>query len=161
MGLTFADIKLTNSEDLALLHKGYIQEQEVRSIWVNALVDTGASMLTIPKSIQDQLNLPKVDEQRVELGNGSVITVDVVGPVQIRFENRMATVTAVFIAEEIEVLLGAIPLQSMDVLVDPRQERLIVNPQSTDKARIFFEGIEKMLSLGKLQELKKNDEENS
>jgi clan AA aspartic protease len=161
MGLTFADIKLTNSEDLALLHKGYIQEQEVRSIWVNALVDTGASMLTIPKSIQDQLNLPKVDEQRVELGNGSVITVDVVGPVEIRFENRMAIVTAVFIPEEIEVLLGAIPLQSMDVLVDPRQERLIVNPQSTDKARIFFEGIEKMLSLGKLQELKKNDEENS
>lgn len=161
MGLTFADIKLTNSEDLALLHKGYIQEQEVRSVWVNALVDTGASMLTIPKSIQDQLNLPKVDEQRVELGNGSVITVDVVGPVEIRFENRMTIVTAVFIPEEIEVLLGAIPLQSMDVLVDTRQERLIVNPQSPDKTRIFLEDLDKILSFGKLQELEKIDEENS
>ncbi len=161
MGLTFADIKLTNSEDLALLHKGYIQEQAVRSVWVKALVDTGASMLTIPKSIQDQLNLPKVDEQRVELGNGSVITVDVVGPVEIRFENRMTIVTAVFIPEEIEVLLGAIPLQSMDVLVDTRQERLIVNPQSPDKARIFLESADKMLSLGKSKESEKIDEENS
>lgn len=161
MGLTFADIKLTNSEDLALLHKGYIQKQEVRSVWVKALVDTGASMLTIPKSIQEQLNLPKVDEQRVELGNGSVITVDLVGPVEIRFANRITIVTAVFIPEEIEVLLGAIPLQSMDLSVDLREECLIVNPQSAEKTRVFLQGADKVLSLGKLQELEIIDEENS
>lgn len=161
MGITFADIQLTSSEDLLLLRKGYIQKQDVRSLRVKALVDTGASMLTIPKSIQQQLDLPKVDEQRVELGDGSIITVDIVGPVEIRFENRMAIVTAVVLPTEVEVLLGAIPMQSMDVLVDTRRERLIVNPQSPDKARIFVKGTDRVLSIRQLQELQIRDEENS
>lgn len=161
MGITFADIQLTSSEDLLLLRKGYIKKQEVRTIEVKALVDTGASMLTISQSIQKQLGLPKVDEQNVELGNGLIITVDIVGPVEIRFENRMAIVTAVVLPAEKEVLLGAIPLQSMDVLVDPRRERLIVNPQSPDKARIFIKETDRVLSTKQLKELKINGEEHS
>jgi hypothetical protein len=80
---------------------------------------------------------------------------------EIRFENRMAIATAVFIPEKIEVLLDTIPLQSMGVLVDPRQECLIVNSQSPDKSRIFLQEADKMLPLGKLQELEIIDAENS
>lgn len=154
MGITFADIQLTSSEDLLLLRKGYIQKQDVRTSRVKALVDTGASMLTIPKSVQKQLGLPKVDEQNVELGNGSIITVDVVGPVEIRFENRVTIATAVVLPDEIEVLLGAIPLQAMDVLIDVRRERLIVNPQSPDKARLYLHSTDKILSSEQLRNLK-------
>lgn len=80
---------------------------------------------------------------------------------EIRFENRMAIVTAVFIPEEIEVLLGAIPLQSMDLSVDLREECLIVNPQSAEKTRVFLQGADKVLFLGKLKELEIIDAENS
>ena len=154
MGLTFADIKLTSSEDLVLLRKGYIKKKEVRTLDVTALVDTGASMLTIPRSVQEKLDLPKVNEQNVELGNGSIITVDIVGPIEIRFENRVTISTAVVLPDEIEVLLGAIPLQAMDVLIDVRRERLIVNPQSPDKARLYLHSTDKILSPEQLQKLK-------
>ncbi len=118
-------------------------------------------MLTIPQSIQKQLGLPKVNEQNVELGNGSIITVDVVGPVEIKFENRVTIATAVVLPDEIEVLLGAIPLQAMDVLIDVRRERLIVNPQSPDKARLYLHSTDKILSPEQLRSLKITGEDNS
>lgn len=161
MGLTFADITLTSSEDLLLLRKGYIKKKEVRTLDVTALVDTGASMLTIPISLQEKLDLPKINEQNVELGNGSIITVDVVGPVEIKFENRMTIATAVVLPDEIEVLLGAIPLQALDVLIDVRRERLIVNPQSPDKARLYLHSTDKILSPEQLRKLEVTGEDNS
>ena len=161
MGLTFADITLTSSEDLLLLRKGYIKEKEVKSLDVTALIDTGASMLTIPRSVQEKLGLPKINEQNVELGNGSIITVDVVGPVEIKFENRITIATAVVLPDEIEVLLGAIPLQAMDVLIDVRRERLIVNPQSPDKARLYLHSTDKILSPEQLRGLKVTGEDDS
>jgi len=138
MGITYAEIELIRSDDLALLRAGYIQEEQINRIKVTALVDSGASMLTIPESIKNQLNLPKVDDQQAELADGSIINVEVVGPVEIRFENRMAIVSALVIPGEAEVLLGAIPMQAMDVLIDPKQERLIVNPKSPDTARMLL-----------------------
>ncbi len=138
MGITYADIELIRSDDLALFDEGYIQEDQIRRYIVRALVDSGASMLTIPESIKNQLRLRKLDDQQAELADGSIINVEVVGPVEIRFENRMAIVSALVIPGEAEVLLGAIPMQAMDVLIDPKQERLIVNPKSPDTARMLL-----------------------
>ena len=154
MGTTFADIRLTNSEDLLLLRKGYVEKDEVRTVQVRALVDTGASLLTIPLSIQQKLGLNKIDEQNVELGDGSIITVDIVGPIELKFENRMAIVTAAVLPLEVEVLLGVIPLEYMDVLVDPRRQRLVVNPQSPDKARMYLKDSDRMLSDDQLKTLR-------
>jgi clan AA aspartic protease len=161
MGTTFADIRLTNSEDLLLLRKGYVEKDEVRSIQVKALVDTGASLLTIPLSIQKKLGLSKIDEQNVEMGDGSIITVDIVGPIELRFENRVTIVTAAVLPTEVEVLLGIIPMQYMDVLIDPRRERLIVNPQSPDKARMFLKGNDRMLSDEQLKTLRLTGKKNA
>jgi clan AA aspartic protease len=138
MGITYAEIELIRSDDLALLRAGYIQEEQINRIKVTALVDSGASMLTIPESIKNQLRLRKLDDQQAELADGSIINVEVVGPVEIRFENRMAIVSALVIPGEAEVLLGAILMQAMDVLIDPKQERLIVNPKSPDTARMLL-----------------------
>jgi clan AA aspartic protease len=138
MGITYAEIELISSDDVALHRRGYIPEDQIKSIKVKALVDSGASLLMITESIKNQLNLLKIDEQQAELADGSVINVEVVGPVEIRFENRKAIVSAMVLPGEVEVLLGAIPMQAMDVLIDIKQERLIVNPKSPDIARMFL-----------------------
>ncbi|WP_249065893.1 clan AA aspartic protease [Argonema antarcticum] len=138
MGITYAEIELIRSDDLALVAAGFIQEDRIRRVRVTALVDSGASMLVIPESIKNQLNLRKVDEQQAELADGTVINMDVVGPIEIRFENRRAIADALVLSGEVEVLLGAIPMQAMDVLIDPKNERLIVNPKSPDKARMLL-----------------------
>jgi len=138
MGITYAEIELISSDDVALHRRGYIPEDQIKSMKVKALVDSGASLLMITESIKNQLNLLKIDEQQAELADGSVINVEVVGPVEIRFENRKAIVSAMVLPGEVEVLLGAIPMQAMDVLIDIKQERLIVNPKSPDIARMFL-----------------------
>jgi clan AA aspartic protease len=138
MGITYAEIELINSDDIALLKRGYLPEEQIRRTRVRALVDSGASLLAIPAALNNQLGLGKVDEQQAELADGSVITVDVVGPIEVRFQNRKAITVAMVIPGEVEVLLGAIPMQSMDVLIDPKRERLIVNPKSPDRARMLL-----------------------
>ncbi len=138
MGITYAEIELICSDDVALHRRGYISEDQIKSLKVRALVDSGASLLVIPESIKNQLNLLKVDEQQAELADGRVITLEVVGPIEVRFENRKAIVSAMVVPGEVEILLGAIPMQAMDVLIDLKNERLIVNPKSPDIARMLL-----------------------
>jgi len=138
MGITYAEIELISGDDVALHRRGYIPEDQIKSMKVKALVDSGASLLIITEYIKNQLNLLKIDEQQAELADGSVMDVEVVGPVEIRFENRKAIVSAMVLPNSKVVLLGAIPMQSMDVLIDLKQENLIVNPKSPDTARMFL-----------------------
>jgi clan AA aspartic protease len=138
MGITYAEIELISSDDVALHRRGYISEDQIKSLKVRALVDSGASLLVIPESIKNQLNLLKVDEQQAELADGRVITLEVVGPIEVRFKNRKAIVSAMVFPGEVEILLGAIPMQAMDVLIDLKNERLIVNPKSPDIARMLL-----------------------
>ncbi|CAH2573289.1 hypothetical protein PRNO82_02699 [Planktothrix rubescens] len=130
MGLTYAEIELANAGEIYLAQKGYILPENVKKITVKALVDSGAYMLAINESIKRPLDLPKLEEQIAELADGSKLKLDIVGPVEVRFENRSTTCRAMVLSGDTEVLLGAIPLEDMDVLIDPRQQRLIVNPAS-------------------------------
>lgn len=72
--------------------------------------------------------LPKLDEQLAEMADGRRIKLDIVGPVDIRFANRATTVRAMVLPGDIEPLLGVIPLKDMDVVINPRQQALVVNP---------------------------------
>jgi clan AA aspartic protease len=128
MGLIHAEIELISSDDKALARKGYLSNNQIKKIKVNALVDSGAYMLSINEEIKMQLDLVVVDEQEAELADGTLRRVEIVGPVEVRFENRRTSVDAVVLPHNTEVLLGAIPMEDMDVLIDPRQQRLIVNP---------------------------------
>ncbi len=130
MGLIYSDIELINSDDLALVRRGYLKETDVRKMKVKALVDSGSYMLAINESIKIQLDLPKIDEQMGELADGSKQKFEIAGPVHIRFENRQTTVHAVVLPGDAEPLIGVIPMESMDVLIDPKQQKLIVNPAS-------------------------------
>lgn len=97
-------------------------------MWVTALVDTGSYMLAINENIQEQLQLPIVEKRMAQLADGSIVTCDVVAPVELRFRNRQTTCGAMVLPGDSEVLLGAIPLEDMDVLIHPLRQELIVNP---------------------------------
>jgi len=135
MGLVYADIELINSDDLALLRRGYIKKNQVKKMKLPLLVDSGSIMLSINESIKIQLDLPVLDKQMGELADGTKKTFEIVGPVDIRFENRQTTVRAVVLPGDTEPLLGAIPMEDMDVMIDQRSEKLRVNQSSPYMAK--------------------------
>lgn len=135
MGLVHAEIELISTDDLALRRRGYLQENEIRRATVKALVDSGAYMLAVNEHLKAQLGLPLLGTQEAELADGSHITLEIVGPVDVRFANRETTVRAMVLPGETEVLLGSIPMEDMDVLIDPKQQRLIVNPANPYMAK--------------------------
>lgn len=137
MGLVYADIELISSDDLALHSRGVIAESEIKSVSLTALVDSGAEMLTITENIKAQLNLRVLELKTAQLADDSIIDVEIVGPIDIRFENRSTTVRAVVMPGATEVLLGAIPMEGMDVVVEMKAERLVVNPAHPFKANSY------------------------
>src|SRR5215211_4360389 len=80
MGYVYADIELTNEEDLMLRRRGWAAENEIRRVTTRALVDSGAYDLVINREIQEQLHLAVLGRRPVKLADESVIEVDVVGP---------------------------------------------------------------------------------
>ena len=130
MGLVYADIELVSGDDLVLHRHGFLKEDKIKRLRVSALVDSGAYMLVITERIKDQLDLAVIETQVFRLANESEIRADVVGPVEIRFENRSTTVRAAVLPGDIEVLLGSIPMEDMDVVIDPKRQCLMVNPES-------------------------------
>jgi clan AA aspartic protease len=129
MGLTYATVELINRDDIALAKRFLIGEEEVRSMFVEMLVDTGAYMLAINESIQEQMQFPYVEKRKFELGNGHITEYDVVASVELKFKNRRTNCNAVVLPGNTEPLLGAIPLEDMDVLIHPQRQELIVNPE--------------------------------
>ena len=129
MGLTYAAVELINRDDLALAKKFIIGEEEVKRMYVEMLVDTGAYMLAINESIQEQMQFPYVEKRKFELGNGHIVEYDVVASVELIFKNRRTNCNAVVLPGNTEPILGAIPLEDMDVLVHPLRQELIVNPE--------------------------------
>lgn len=129
MGLVFADIELTNAEDVALARRYVIGQDEIKKINVSMLVDTGAYNLCINESIQEQLQLPFIEKRKAQLANGHIEEYDVVGPVKVKFKNRNTVCNALVLDGSNEPLLVAIPLEDMDVLIPPLRQELIVNPE--------------------------------
>lgn len=129
MGLVYAEIDLSNAGDVYNFRKGLIPETEVKKVTVKALVDSGAINLSINETVQNQLGLPVIEKQFATLADESLIEVDVVGPIEVRFQNRRTSVDAIVLPGNAEVLLGAIPMEDMDVLINPREQKLVVNPK--------------------------------
>ncbi|MFO1431217.1 MAG: clan AA aspartic protease [Candidatus Competibacteraceae bacterium] len=115
MGLVYADIVLRNP--------GANLQMAVR-----AMVDSGALLLCIPQHVAIQLQLEELEQREIMPADGSRQLVSYVGPVEVRFENRRCFVGALVLGDE--VLLGAIPMEDMDVLIDPARQKLVVNPAS-------------------------------
>ena len=131
MGLVNANIEIINSDDLALVRRGYLKEDDVKRIQVEVLVNTGSYMLAINEDIKIQLDLLKVDEQEAELADGTLKRLDVVDPIEIKFKNRRCSCDAMVLPGKSQILLGAIPMEDMDLVVDPKKTRTNSKPSIT------------------------------
>ncbi|MEQ1677638.1 MAG: aspartyl protease family protein [Chitinophagaceae bacterium] len=128
MGMVHANIELINSDDIAFARRHIIGEEEIKRMKVTALVDTGSYMLCINENIQEQLQLPVLETRKGQMADGTR-EYEVVGPVELKFKNRRTVVNAMVLPGDNEVLLGAIPMEDMDVLIHPQRQELIVNPE--------------------------------
>jgi clan AA aspartic protease len=129
MGVVYADVELINEEDITLARRNIIGYEEVKRMRLSMLVDSGAYMMAINETIQSQLEFPFIEKRKVQLASGEVAEYDVVGPIDVRFANRRAVCSAFVLPGDSESLLGAIPMEEMDVLIHPKRQELVVNPQ--------------------------------
>jgi len=103
-----------------------------RPVEVEALADTGAVHMCIPQHIAIQLQLEQYDQKEVTVADGSRRLVPYMGPIEIRFKNRVGLGGALVMGDQ--VLLGAIPMEDMDLVVSPKDRRIDVNPASPNIA---------------------------
>ena len=115
MGLSYCMLTLANPRN-----------PQVLPVEVKALADTGAVYLSIPEHIRSQLALEESSQKEITLADGTKRMVGYVGPIEIRFKNRVAYVGAIVTGDE--VLLGAIPMEDMDLVVLPHQRQVDINP---------------------------------
>lgn len=121
MGLIYSEIILINP-----------RKTDLEPIEVGCLVDSGALHLCIPEHIRLQLDLNEISKKEVSLADGTKQWIPYVGPLEIRFKNRIGFAGALVLGDQ--VLLGAIPMEDMDLVVIPKERKLAVNPDSPNFA---------------------------
>jgi clan AA aspartic protease len=124
MGHVHTEIILKNAWDITNARHGIIAEPEIRQTTVTAMVDTGASTLIINEAVRQQLGLAVEDSYEAELADGSLQTYSLTESVQIQWKNRKAVCQAVVIPNANDVLLGVIPLEAMDLIINPVKQEL-------------------------------------
>ena len=117
MGITYAEIGIEN-----LFQK--------RRMTIKALVDAGSVFLTVPEHIAVQLGFDtsEVDKREVVLAYGSRKAVPMIGPLRVHFSERYCDLSALVLGDE--PLIGAVPMEMMDLVVHPASQTLSVNPAS-------------------------------
>ena len=121
MGLVYAELKLSNPVD-----------SELVPFDVQSLVDSGALHLCIPEHFAFQLKLNEIEKREVTLDDGCKKLIPYAGPIKVSFSNRNAIVGTMIMEDE--VLLGAIPMEDLDVVTHPAKRTLRVNPESPNIA---------------------------
>ncbi len=130
MGLIHTDIELTNA-----------RRDDLLPMTVNALVDSGAVHMCIPQHVVNQLQLEVQDRREVTVADGRTQTVDYVGPIRIRFANRQCLVGALVLGDQ--ALLGAIPMEDMDLVISPSRQTVTVNPANPNIAASLAMGLQR------------------
>ena len=117
MGLIYGTVQLSNPSS-----------PELQGLEVRALADSGAVHLCIPEHVAIQLQLRELEQREVILADGHRRTVPYMGPIEVRFANRRCFTGAMVLGNE--VLLGAIPMEDMDLVLRPQLQSITVNPES-------------------------------
>ncbi len=117
MGIVYQHIRIANAA-----------KPNLEEIDAKALVDSGAIDLCIPRHVAIQLKLETLEQREVTYADGRKEAVDYVGPVKVECFGRHAFTGAMVMGDV--VLLGAIPMESMDLLIDPRRLQLVPNPEN-------------------------------
>ena len=131
MGEVRVKVRLVNAIDQALVRRGLLPSDQVRSYEADAMVDTGAIRCVLPQHVVQQLGLEVVDQRVAEYADGRLEAVDVTEAFTMRILDREETETAMVLGDE--VLIGRAALEKMDLFVDPVNQRLIPNPAHPDQ----------------------------
>jgi clan AA aspartic protease len=124
MGTVYAEITLKNAGDSTRLQDGRITEGDVRTVTVQALVDTGCGTLVINEEICKTLGLTIKGLRSSTLANGAKQLCQVTEPVEIHWKGRDSACKAIVLPGAEDVLLGAIPLEDMDLIINPARQEL-------------------------------------
>jgi clan AA aspartic protease len=125
MGTVFAQITLQNAADVVNAEDGIIREEEIRSLDVTAIVDSGAYSLVINEEQCQKLGLRIYKEQTARLADGRRVTCKVAAPVKICWKDRETSCDAMIIPGAETVLLGSLPLEAMDLMIHPAKQELV------------------------------------
>ena len=116
--------------------------EDVKRMHLNVLVDSGAWKLCINESIQEIMRLPFLRKEGLRLADGQTVEYDLVGPVLIKFCDRKANCEAIVLPGDTRPLLGVVPMESLNLVIHPLREELVVNTEGP-----FLVGIYKDESL--------------
>jgi len=132
MGLVYADIEIINYADETLSEDGYLPKENIRKIKVSAMADSGAIRLSINENIKQQLGLRVRQQLNISLADGTKRTLDVAGPIRLKFRDRDCITDAFVLPDNEEPLIGAVPMELMDLVIIPSENKLVYNPQHPD-----------------------------
>jgi clan AA aspartic protease len=118
-------ITLINARDMGNAKEGLIPDKKVRAISVEAMPDTGAWTLVINEDTRQKLGLTIIETSRSTLADGKTSVYDVTEGIVIRWKDRSTVLPAVVVPDAKDILLGALPLEAMDLMVDPVNEKLV------------------------------------
>lgn len=127
MGEVRVQVKLTNAVDEDLVNRGLLNPNQLRVHETQALVDTGAVRTVLPREIVEKLGLRIRGQQMAKYADGRQEPVGLTGPMIIEIEGRETTEAALVAGDE--VLIGQTVLETLDLLVDCKNQRLIPNPK--------------------------------
>ena len=125
MGNVYAEVTIKNSADVTNVERGIILDKDVRSLTVTALVDTGAGTIVINEDMRQKLGLAIERTRTAFLAGGQETVCKITEPVRIIWKDRDTVCRAWVLPGEDEALLGLIPLEEMDLIVDPKRQELI------------------------------------
>ena len=131
MGEARVQLKLLNAIDEGMARRGLLPEDQVRTYEANAMVDSGAISSVLPVEVARRLGLEIVDQRVAQYANGSQEVVDVTEPVAIVINNRKTVEQTLVLGDEI--LIGQTVLETLDLLVDCANGRVIPNPAHPDQ----------------------------
>ncbi len=128
LGRVLAEVTIENMEDLWAVKRGLLPADQVRRVTVNdALVDTGATLLSLPTRLLDQLGLEKTASKRVITSTGEAEGA-VFSAVRLTILGRSCTMDVMEVPDNVPVLVGQLPLEHLDLVVDPGSRKLTGNP---------------------------------
>ena len=125
MGMVHTEITLKNLFDMSDADRGMIKDSEIRQTTVTAVVDTGAGTLVINEAIRQTLGLKIKGHRQVTLADGAAYVCEVTEPVGVHWKDRDSACKAYVLPNANNVLLGAIPLEDMDLIVSPKNQEVV------------------------------------
>jgi clan AA aspartic protease len=129
MGRVLTEATLENLEDLWAAKRGLQTAEQARRITVtDALVDTGATLLSVPANLIRQLGLAQTATRRVTSSSGGVTQAGLYEAVRLTIQGRSCTMDVLEVPDGVPLLIGQLPLEHLDLVVDLRSRQLIGNP---------------------------------